>query len=84
MSEGSLVDGILEKHECSAGLDIYVSKDGLRAIVIPVASVPHSHPAFPRSKITRVAMERYTELVQQSGCRPTVLSVERGIYHLLL
>lgn len=83
--DGTVKDGVLKAHTCSARLTIYVPEDGLRAIIIPQAEQPHSHPTFPRSKVTHAAEEQYRELVRASSTpRPTVLAVEKGIFHLLL
>ncbi|KIO25136.1 hypothetical protein M407DRAFT_8592 [Tulasnella calospora MUT 4182] len=60
--DGEVKEGILKAHTCAARLTIYVPEDGLRAIIIPQAEQPHSHPAFPRSKVTYAAEEQYREL----------------------
>lgn len=84
MREGTLTSGVLEVHRCPAKMKVYVPECGLRAIIVPLPAIPNSHPSFPRAKVTRAAREEYNGLIETSGRRPTVLSIEKGIVRLLL
>lgn len=51
--------------------------------MIPTIGKYHSHPGFPRAKVTHAASEEYKNAVNASGSRPTTLTVDKGILYLL-
>ncbi|KIJ43436.1 hypothetical protein M422DRAFT_253319 [Sphaerobolus stellatus SS14] len=67
--DGKLVRGGIDYRPCSAKITIYcpIDQNIRKAIIIPAAGQPHSHPSFPRSKLTYDARIAYTEAIQTLG-----------------
>ncbi|KAJ6451028.1 hypothetical protein C8R45DRAFT_946435 [Mycena sanguinolenta] len=78
---GVHVIGKLRKHECRAQLPILVpiDPDDLRAVIIPTAGVPHSHPSFPRTKIPALVKQKYRDCIAAvSAVGATTLRVDKS------
>ncbi|KAJ7856165.1 hypothetical protein B0H13DRAFT_2357492 [Mycena leptocephala] len=66
--EGMHVVAKLQKHLCSARLSILIPIDGsLRAVVIPGAGIPHTHPSFPRTKVPAAVIQKYKKCIEATG-----------------
>ncbi|KAJ7920148.1 hypothetical protein B0H13DRAFT_2319796 [Mycena leptocephala] len=70
----------LQKHICAAKLTILVPVDvSLRAIVIPAAGLPHTHPSFPRAKVPAAVKQQYQKCINATGSAGiTTLRVDKG------
>ncbi|KAF8146022.1 hypothetical protein K438DRAFT_1628949 [Mycena galopus ATCC 62051] len=71
----------LQRHACPAKLIILVPIDptDLRAVVIPIAGRPHSHPSFSRTKVPAVIQQQYQKCIAAtSSIGITTLQVDKG------
>ncbi|KAJ7278722.1 hypothetical protein C8J57DRAFT_1465066 [Mycena rebaudengoi] len=73
----------LKKHQCSAQLSLLIpiNKADLRAVIIPSAGAPHSHPSFPRTKIPSAIKQKYVECVDATAgtVGTTTLRVDKSL-----
>ncbi|KAJ7505079.1 hypothetical protein B0H11DRAFT_1980187 [Mycena galericulata] len=79
--DGVHVVAKLQKHACNAQLSILVPIDtgDLRAVIIPAAGVPHSHPQFARTKIPSEIKRKYQECIDAAGViGTTTLRVDKA------
>ncbi|KAF8128287.1 hypothetical protein K438DRAFT_2000450 [Mycena galopus ATCC 62051] len=68
-SDGVHVTAKLKKHACGAKLSILtpIDPNDLRAVVIPAAGIPHTHPAFPRAKVPALVQQKYDKCIEAAG-----------------
>ncbi|KAF8178392.1 hypothetical protein K438DRAFT_1978016 [Mycena galopus ATCC 62051] len=67
--DGVHVTAKLKKHACGAKLSILtpIDPNDLRAVVIPAAGIPHTHPAFPRAKVPALVQQKYDKCIEAAG-----------------
>ncbi|KAJ7081898.1 hypothetical protein C8R43DRAFT_965548 [Mycena crocata] len=77
----------LTKHQCNAQLSILVpiDKHDLRAVIIPAAGIPHTHPSFPRTKIPSAMKQKYQQCIDATGgVGATTLRIDKSSSTLLI
>jgi len=75
--------GMIKQRMFPAKIIIYPPIDHAirKAVVIPVAGLPHNHPSFPNYKPTFQAKKRWAEAVHAAGIMgATVGKVENGVH----
>ncbi|KAJ7182639.1 hypothetical protein C8R43DRAFT_1116274 [Mycena crocata] len=77
----------LTKHQCNAQLSILVpiDKHDLRAVIIPAAGIPHTHPSFPHTKIPSAMKQKYQQCIDATaGVGATTLQIDKSSSTLLI
>ncbi|KAK7034116.1 hypothetical protein R3P38DRAFT_2772225 [Favolaschia claudopus] len=80
-SNGVQQVGKLVKHNCKASLSLFIPVDpkDLRIVIIPAPGAPHSHPAFPRTKIPLDVQQKYVGVANKVRLsRRTTLGVDQA------
>ncbi|KAK7014718.1 hypothetical protein R3P38DRAFT_2787546 [Favolaschia claudopus] len=73
--------GKLVKHNCKASLSLFIPVDpkDLRIVIVPAPGAPHSHPAFPRTKIPLDVQQKYVGVAKKVRLsRRTTLGVDQA------
>ncbi|KAJ7171887.1 hypothetical protein C8R43DRAFT_944427 [Mycena crocata] len=81
------IPAALTKHQCNAQLSILVpiDKHDLRAVIIPAAGIPHTHPSFPRTKISSAMKQKCQQCIDATGgVGATTLRIDKSSSTLLI